>query len=186
VWALATKWPRTWRTERANRRKVAPPEADRETTATEEGTERERSLGLGGGVAIDVGATIGAETFVFPGFAAGRAGPAAAGSFAIGALIALVVGPCQLPNSPPRCSRSGGGYYLILRALGALPGAVLLAGVLGQVLLGREAAVGGFKERGGGHVRKHPAPGEAAAVVAVAVPAVVGVFGLGPEFQAVP
>jgi APA family basic amino acid/polyamine antiporter len=104
---------------------VAPPTAaDGETTVTEEGTELERSIGLKGGVAIGVGTMIGAGIFVFPGLAAGNAGPAAAGSFAIGAVIALLVAlpASELATAMPK---SGGGYYFISRALGALPGAVV-------------------------------------------------------------
>ena len=95
-----------------------------ETTVTEEGTELERSIGLVGGLSIGVGTMIGAGIFVFPGLAAGRAGPAAAGSFAIGAVIALLVAlpASELATAMPK---SGGGYYFISRALGALPGAVV-------------------------------------------------------------
>jgi APA family basic amino acid/polyamine antiporter len=101
-----------------------PAETTAETTVTEEGTELERSIGLGGGIAIGVGTMIGAGIFVFPGLAAGRAGPAAAGSFAIGAVIALLVAlpASELATAMPK---SGGGYYFISRALGALPGAVV-------------------------------------------------------------
>ncbi|MFB6142926.1 MAG: APC family permease [Halorientalis sp.] len=97
---------------------------DDETSVTEEGTELERTIGLGGGIAIGVGTMIGAGIFVFPGLAAGQAGPAAAGSFAIGAVIALLV---ALPTSELATAmpRSGGGYYFISRALGALSGAVV-------------------------------------------------------------
>jgi amino acid transporter len=67
---------------------------------------------------------IGAGIFVFPGLAAGQAGPAAAGSFAIGAVVALLV---ALPTSELATAmpKSGGGYYFVSRALGALPGAVV-------------------------------------------------------------
>ncbi|WP_435095213.1 APC family permease [Halarchaeum sp. P4] len=101
-----------------------PADVEEETTVTEEGTELERSIGLVGGIAIGVGTMIGAGIFVFPGLAAGRAGPAAAGSFAIGAVIALLVAlpASELATAMPK---SGGGYYFISRALGALPGAVV-------------------------------------------------------------
>ncbi len=101
-----------------------PPDTDGETTVTEEGTELERSIGLTGGVSIGVGTMIGAGIFVFPGLAAGRAGPAAAGSFAIGAVIALLVAlpASELATAMPK---SGGGYYFVSRALGALPGAIV-------------------------------------------------------------
>ncbi|GGL24725.1 amino acid transporter [Halarchaeum grantii] len=101
-----------------------PADAEAEASVTEEGTELERSIGLVGGVAIGVGTMIGAGIFVFPGLAAGQAGPAAAGSFAIGAVIALLVAlpASELATAMPK---SGGGYYFISRALGALPGAVV-------------------------------------------------------------
>lgn len=103
---------------------VLSTEAEGDTTVTEEGTELERSIGLVGGIAIGVGTMIGAGIFVFPGLAAGRAGPAAAGSFAIGAVVALLVAlpASELATAMPK---SGGGYYFISRALGALPGAVV-------------------------------------------------------------
>ena len=67
---------------------------------------------------------IGAGILVFPGLAAGRTGPAAALSFAIGAVIALLV---ALPTSElaTAMSESGGGYYFISRGFGTLPGAVV-------------------------------------------------------------
>jgi len=103
---------------------VGPTELSDETSVTEEGTELERTIGLAGGLAIGVGTMIGAGIFVFPGLAAGRAGPAAAGSFAIGAVVALLV---ALPTSELATAmpKSGGGYYFVSRALGALPGAVV-------------------------------------------------------------
>ncbi|MFC7227193.1 APC family permease [Salinirubellus salinus] len=101
-----------------------PTTVTEETSVTEEGTELERSIGLVGGLSIGVGTMIGAGIFVFPGLAAGRAGPAAAGSFAIGAVVALLV---ALPTSELATAmpKSGGGYYFVSRALGALPGAVV-------------------------------------------------------------
>ncbi|WP_423751388.1 APC family permease [Salinirarus marinus] len=116
--------------ENANRVGEAPESelpatpGDGEVSVTEEGTELERTIGLGGGIAVGVGTMIGAGIFVFPGLAAGRAGPAAAGSFAIGAVIALLVAlpASELATAMPK---SGGGYYFISRALGALPGAVV-------------------------------------------------------------
>ncbi|ELY40719.1 APC family permease [Natronorubrum tibetense] len=86
--------------------------------------ELERTLGLSGGLAIGIGTMIGAGIFVFPGLAAGQAGPAAAASFAIGAVVALLV---ALPTSELATAmpKSGGGYYFISRALGTLPGAVV-------------------------------------------------------------
>jgi len=95
-----------------------------EATVTEDGTELERTIGLTGGISIGVGTMIGAGIFVFPGIAAGDAGPAAAGSFAIGAVIALLV---ALPTSELATAmpKSGGGYYFISRGMGSLFGAIV-------------------------------------------------------------
>ena len=95
-----------------------------EATRHEGGTELERTIGLTGGLMIGIGTMIGAGIFVFPGLAAGSAGPAAAGSFAIGAVIALLV---ALPTSELATAmpRSGGGYYFISRAMGAGFGAIV-------------------------------------------------------------
>ncbi|SER13613.1 APC family permease [Natrinema salaciae] len=94
-----------------------------EATITDD-AELERTLGLTGGLAIGIGTMIGAGIFVFPGLAAGRAGPAAAASFAIGAIVALLVAlpTAELATAMPK---SGGGYYFISRGLGALAGAVV-------------------------------------------------------------
>ena len=99
------------------------------TVETDEATytdsaELERTLGLAGGLAIGVGTMIGAGIFVFPGLAAGRAGPAAAGSFALGGVVALLVAlpASELATAMPK---SGGGYYFISRGLGTLAGAVV-------------------------------------------------------------
>ncbi|TYL38237.1 amino acid transporter [Natronococcus pandeyae] len=94
-----------------------------EASITDE-AELERTLGLSGGLAIGIGTMIGAGIFVFPGLAAGRAGPAAAASFAIGAVVALLVAlpASELATAMPK---SGGGYYFISRGLGTLAGAVV-------------------------------------------------------------
>ncbi|QLD87304.1 amino acid permease [Natronomonas halophila] len=94
-----------------------------EATVTEN-AELERTLGLSGGLAIGIGTMIGAGIFVFPGLAAGNAGPAAALSFGIGAIIALLVAlpASELATAMPK---SGGGYYFISRGLGALAGAIV-------------------------------------------------------------
>jgi amino acid transporter len=94
-----------------------------EATVTEN-AELERTLGLTGGLAIGIGTMIVAGIFVFPGLAAGNAGPAAALSFGIGAVIALLVAlpASELATAMPK---SGGGYYFISRGLGALAGAVV-------------------------------------------------------------
>ncbi|WP_276281758.1 APC family permease [Halorussus caseinilyticus] len=95
-----------------------------EATVHEGGVELERTIGLGGGIAIGVGTMVGAGIFVFPGLAAGEAGPAAALSFAIGAAIALLVAlpTAELATAMPR---SGGGYYFVSRAMGTAFGAVV-------------------------------------------------------------
>ena len=97
---------------------------EEEVTVTEEGTELERTIGLVGGLAIGVGTMIGAGIFVFPGIAAGQAGPAAAGSYAIGMVIALLVAlpASELATAMPK---SGGGYYFVSRSLGALAGTIV-------------------------------------------------------------
>ncbi|WP_280586194.1 APC family permease [Halorubrum sp. Boch-26] len=94
-----------------------------EATITED-AELERSIGLSGGLAIGIGTMIGAGIFVFPGLAGGEIGAAAAASFAVGGVIALLV---ALPTSELATAmpRSGGGYYFISRGLGTLPGTVI-------------------------------------------------------------
>ncbi|SFG11321.1 Amino acid transporter [Halopelagius inordinatus] len=103
---------------------VERPETADEATVHDEGTELERTIGVTGGIAIGVGTMVGAGIFVFPGIAAGQAGPAAAGSFAIGAVIALLVAlpASELATAMPR---SGGGYYFISRGIGSLFGAIV-------------------------------------------------------------
>jgi len=99
-------------------------ETTEETTVTEEGSELERTIGLSGGLTIGIGTMIGAGIFVFPGLAAGNAGPAAAVSFGIGAVVALLVAlpTAELATAMPK---SGGGYYFISRGMGSLFGAVV-------------------------------------------------------------
>jgi len=95
-----------------------------EAVTVTENAELERTIGLSGGLAIGIGTMIGAGIFVLPGLAAGRAGSAAALSFGIGAIIALLVAlpASELATAMPK---SGGGYYVISRGLGALAGAVV-------------------------------------------------------------
>ncbi|MBZ6494147.1 APC family permease [Natrinema longum] len=102
---------------------VEPTVETDEATITDD-AELERTLGLSGGLAIGIGTMIGAGIFVFPGLAAGEAGPAAAASFAVGALVALLV---ALPTSELATAmpKSGGGYYYISRGLGTLAGTVV-------------------------------------------------------------
>lgn len=89
-----------------------------------QGGELERSLGLVEALAIGVGTMVGAGIFVFPGLAAGQAGPAAMLSFGIGAVIALLVAlpTTELATAMPK---SGGGYYFVSRGLGAFTGALV-------------------------------------------------------------
>jgi amino acid transporter len=86
--------------------------------------ELERTLGLLPALAIGTGTMVGAGIFVFPGLAAGQAGPAAMLSFAIGAVIALLV---ALPTSELATAmpESGGGYFFVSRALGTLFGCMV-------------------------------------------------------------
>lgn len=87
-------------------------------------SELERTLGLPQALAIGVGTMLGAGIFVFPGLAVGEAGPAAMVSFAIGAVIALLV---ALPTSELATAmpESGGGYYFVSRGMGTLLGAMV-------------------------------------------------------------
>ena len=99
-----------------------------EATVYDDDTELERTIGLVGGLAIGIGTMIGAGIFVFPGLAASTAGPAAALSFAIGGVIALLV---ALPTSELATAmpRSGGGYYFISRGMGTAYGAIVGLGL---------------------------------------------------------
>ncbi|SDY68982.1 APC family permease [Halopenitus persicus] len=90
--------------------------------------ELERTIGLVGGLAIGIGTMIGAGIFVFPGLAAQNAGPAASLSFAIGAVVALLVA-LPLSELATAMPRSGGGYFFISRGLGTGPGAVIGIGL---------------------------------------------------------
>ena len=84
----------------------------------------ERSLGLKEALAIGVGTMVGAGIFVFPGLAAGRAGPASTLSFALGAGIALLVAlpTAELATAMPA---SGGVYHFVSRGLGPTAGTVV-------------------------------------------------------------
>jgi amino acid transporter/nucleotide-binding universal stress UspA family protein len=91
--------------------------AENEQQGAADGDSLERSLGLKEALTIGVGIMIGAGIFVFPGLAGGRAGPAAMVSFALGAVIALLVAlpTAELATAMPR---SGGGYHFVSRGLG--------------------------------------------------------------------
>ena len=95
-----------------------------ETARSQSGGELERTLGLTQALAIGTGTMVGAGIFVFPGLAAGEAGPAAMLSFAIGAVVALLV---ALPTSELATAmpESGGGYYFVSRSLGTLLGGMV-------------------------------------------------------------
>jgi len=99
-----------------------------EATVHGDDVELERTIGLGGGLAIGVGTMIGAGIFVFPGLAANNAGLAATLSFAVGGVVALLV---ALPTSELATAmpRSGGGYYFVSRGMGTGYGAVVGIGL---------------------------------------------------------
>ena len=107
--------------------------------------ELDRTIGLAGALTIGIGTMIGAGIFVFPGLAAGRAGPAAAISFAIGAVIALLV---ALPTSELATAmpKSGGGYYFVSRGMGALLGAVVGIGLVFGLVFASAFYLVGFGE----------------------------------------
>lgn len=87
----------------------------------------ERTLGLPATMAIGVGTMVGAGIFVFPGIAAGQAGPAAMVSFALAGLIALLVAlsTAELATAMPE---SGGGYYFVSRVFGPMWGTLVGVG----------------------------------------------------------
>ena len=84
----------------------------------------ERSLGLPAALAIGVGTMVGAGIFLFPGLAAGEAGPAAMVSFALAGAVALLVALCtaELATAMPT---SGGGYFFVSRTFGPLAGTLV-------------------------------------------------------------
>lgn len=105
-----------------------PEEVETGVTVLDDDVELERTIGLLGGLTIGIGTMIGAGIFVFPGLAAGNAGPAAMVSFAIGGVIALLVAlpASELATAMPR---SGGGYYFVSRSMGSAPGAIVGIGL---------------------------------------------------------
>lgn len=104
------------------------PDADFDDVTVHEDVELERTIGLTGGLAIGIGTMIGAGIFVFPGLAAGNAGPAAALSFAIGGVIAMLIAlpASELATAMPR---SGGGYFFVSRSMGTAYGAIVGLGL---------------------------------------------------------
>lgn len=117
--------------------------AEEPVTGTE--GELDRTIGLAGAMTIGTGTMIGAGIFVFPGLAVGRAGPAAALAFGIGAVIALLV---ALPTSELATAmpESGGGYYFVSRGLGALPGAIVGIGLTFGLIFATAFYLVGFGE----------------------------------------
>ena len=87
----------------------------------------ERTLGLSEALAIGIGTMVGAGIFVFPGLAAGEAGPAAILSFIIGGVIALLVAfsTSELATAMPE---NGGAYYYVSRIFGPEAGFVVGVG----------------------------------------------------------
>jgi amino acid transporter/mannitol/fructose-specific phosphotransferase system IIA component (Ntr-type)/nucleotide-binding universal stress UspA family protein len=82
-----------------------------------------RSLGLGGVVAVSIGAMIGGGLFVLPGLAAAVTGPSLWLAFLIAGLLALpaALSKAELATGMPA---SGGTYLFIERSLGPLAGTV--------------------------------------------------------------
>ncbi|MFB6134904.1 MAG: APC family permease [Halanaeroarchaeum sp.] len=107
---------------------VAGPPAVFADDPDESDAELERTIGLTGGLAIGIGTMIGAGIFVFPGLAAGSAGPAAALSFAIGGVIGMLIAlpASELATAMPR---SGGGYFFVSRSMGTAAGSVVGLGL---------------------------------------------------------
>lgn len=89
--------------------------------------ELERTLDLKVALAIGVGTMVGAGIFVFPGIAAGYAGPAAMLSFALAGGIALLVAlsTAELATAMPE---SGGAYYYVSRTFGPFAGFLIGVG----------------------------------------------------------
>jgi len=103
-------------------------DSSRSNPSTAEATsDLERTLGLPQALAIGTGTMVGAGIFVFPGLAAGQAGPAAMLSFSLGAVIALLVAlpASELATAMPK---SGGGYYFVSKSLGPLAGCIVGVG----------------------------------------------------------
>ena len=88
---------------------------------------------------------VGAGIFLFPGLAGGEAGMAAVLSFALGAVVAVLVAlpASELASAMPR---SGGGYQFVSRSLGALPGALVGIGQWAGLVFASAFYLAGFGE----------------------------------------
>ncbi|MFC7210331.1 APC family permease [Natronoarchaeum sp. GCM10025321] len=172
--------------DRVDGRSVDPPDGEAppvdavETTdevTVEDDTELERTIGLVGGLAIGIGTMIGAGIFVFPGIAAGEAGPAAALSFAIGGFVALLVAlpASELATAMPR---SGGGYYFISRGLGSVYGAVVGISLWLGLVFASAFYLVGFGEYAGAAMAEIgiTLPGGSSVVLGVVFGAILTVF----------
>jgi amino acid transporter len=109
---------------------TAPPTESSSSGGTSSGgtsSDLERTLGLPQALAIGTGTMVGAGIFVFPGLAAGQAGPAAMLSFTLGAVIALLVAlpASELATAMPE---SGGGYHFVSKSLGPFAGCIVGVG----------------------------------------------------------
>ncbi|QSG08187.1 amino acid transporter [Halapricum desulfuricans] len=105
-------------------------------------SELSRDLGLFSVFTVTTGTMIGAGIFILPGPAAEAAGPAAALSFGLAGLIALVATMCavELATAMPK---AGGSYYFTSRAMGPLVGTVVGFGTwLSLIFKGSFALVG--------------------------------------------
>ncbi|SDD74940.1 APC family permease [Natrinema hispanicum] len=106
------------------------------------GSDLSRELGIVAVFTLTTGTMLGAGIFVLPGPAAEGAGSAAALSFGLAGLIALVATMCavELATAMPK---SGGSYYFTSRAMGPLIGTVVGFGTwLSLVFKGSFALVG--------------------------------------------
>ena len=110
--------------------------------AKETDSDLRRELGVFAVFTITTGTMLGAGIFVLPGPAAEGAGPAAALSFGLAGVIALVATMCavELATAMPE---SGGPYHFTSRAMGPLIGTVVGFGAwLALVFKGSFALVG--------------------------------------------
>jgi APA family basic amino acid/polyamine antiporter len=110
--------------------------------AREEPQSLRRTLGLSRATAIGLGTMIGAGIFVFPGLAAGHAGP-----FAIGAVVAMLV---ALPASELATAMpvSGGPAVYVSRTMGPFWGTVVGVGQWAGLLFASAFYLVGFARYG--------------------------------------